>query len=678
MAKFDETNPQRSIMLYIQVAAVFMTKVLVDQIKEVMLPLRHKTVRHRRYHASTGMKYLDPTRRRTFRGQLAEKNKLKREELAAERQRLKKAKKTSKNKAARANNLKKLFRAAAGEITGKRRALKELFRTIATDGVVLAEAELDVLLEENDGINDDYLAVVVQFGYISMFAPAFPFAPVVGFLANLASIKGRATAWCTAVQRPLPTVVPNIGPWLPIMELMSIVAVAVNLALIYKVNESAAWATWFLGAKPAEGRAAYDSSAWTNAADTSGLFNNATAQVASCGAYFSGVTRDDETFAMNKLWILIAAEHIIIAAKLVLAALLPDEPSWVRERVARDEFATSFQARKAFLLDRKAKIDEYHEQKNAAVKVQAATRGRQDRRRVLSIKDRYIDEEQAELEEQQARNRAAQAKLDDTSWMKVGGGGGGYEVGSRLDREHKARYDALQPGSPGARKLAKPVPGSPWYYKDPAAAVQGPFTDTQMRRWLKRGYLPADLPVRHSDWAHDRFRPLGEVREVFSDTKFMGAAWEDDGIMNMRLEQLDAELKRAKAEDAAMEAAAEGRPGSREEFGDLPGGGARSRSPSPPPGSVHSDPRGAGFGPESAPHQPPRISTAELNKRRRAAGYSGRYSPESSFKDLPRMAGRGKGNNIQTVFNENDKEVCIRYKKVMASIYFDGFEEAQR
>ena len=74
-----------------------------------------------------------------------------------------------------------------------------------------------------------------------MFAPAFPLAPVVGFLANLLSIKGRATAWCTAVQRPLPTVVPNIGPWLPIMELMSIVAVAVNLALIYKVNESAAW-----------------------------------------------------------------------------------------------------------------------------------------------------------------------------------------------------------------------------------------------------------------------------------------------------------------------------------------------------------------------------------------------------------------------------------------------------
>ena len=71
------------------------------------------------------------------------------------------------------------------------------------------------------------------------------------------------------------------------------------------------------------------------------------------------------------------------------------------------------------------------------------------------------------------------------------------------------------------------MPGAPWYYKDPAGAVQGPFTDTQMRRWLKRGYLPADLPVRHNDWAHDRFRPLGEVREVFSDTKFMGAAWED-------------------------------------------------------------------------------------------------------------------------------------------------------
>ena len=70
----------------------------------------------------------------------------------------------------------------------------------------------------------------------------------------------------------------------------------------------------------------------------------------------------------------------------------------MRERVARDAYAVSFQARQAFLLDRKSKLDSYNEQKSAAVKVQAAQRGRQDRRNVARLKDRYLDEQQPALE----------------------------------------------------------------------------------------------------------------------------------------------------------------------------------------------------------------------------------------------------------------------------------------
>ena len=62
-----------------------------------------------------------------------------------------------------------------------------------------------------------------------------------------------------------------------------------------------------------------------------------------CGDYFDAAGKAEENYTKQKLWILIAAEHVIIAAKLGLAALIPDEPAWVKQKLARDMYLLKMQ-----------------------------------------------------------------------------------------------------------------------------------------------------------------------------------------------------------------------------------------------------------------------------------------------------------------------------------------------
>ena len=74
-----------------------------------------------------------------------------------------------------------------------------------------------------------------------------------------------------------------------------------------------------------------------------------------CGTYFTDAKDTSEGFVQNKLWLLIGAEHFVIAAKLALAALIPDEPAWVSERVAKEEYREMLRAKHVVMLQRKAR-----------------------------------------------------------------------------------------------------------------------------------------------------------------------------------------------------------------------------------------------------------------------------------------------------------------------------------
>lgn len=62
-------------------------------------------------------------------------------------------------------------------------------------------------------LQDDYLEMLVQFGYVTLFASAFPLASFIAVIANL--VEYRADMWkmTRLVKRPCPSRLNSIGMW---------------------------------------------------------------------------------------------------------------------------------------------------------------------------------------------------------------------------------------------------------------------------------------------------------------------------------------------------------------------------------------------------------------------------------------------------------------------------------
>ena len=79
---------------------------------------------------------------------------------------------------------------------------------------------------------EDYCALVIQFGYVSFFTVAFPLAPLCAMLANILEIRAGAYKLLHVFRRPLAVRATGIGVWLTVLQIMSIIAVLTNCALI--------------------------------------------------------------------------------------------------------------------------------------------------------------------------------------------------------------------------------------------------------------------------------------------------------------------------------------------------------------------------------------------------------------------------------------------------------------
>ena len=79
---------------------------------------------------------------------------------------------------------------------------------------------------------EDYCALIIQFGYVSFFSVAFPLAPLCALLTNILEIRAGAYKLLRVYRRPLAVRSPGIGVWLAVLQVMSVVAVLTNCALI--------------------------------------------------------------------------------------------------------------------------------------------------------------------------------------------------------------------------------------------------------------------------------------------------------------------------------------------------------------------------------------------------------------------------------------------------------------
>ncbi|CAF0827149.1 unnamed protein product [Brachionus calyciflorus] len=96
----------------------------------------------------------------------------------------------------------------------------------------LSQPEVESLMPNYPDTFGDYLEMVMQYGLMVFFAPAFPLAALFTLFNNFIEIRTDAFKMCFLYQRPFGQIVSNIGRWQDVIETFSILGIIVNCGLL--------------------------------------------------------------------------------------------------------------------------------------------------------------------------------------------------------------------------------------------------------------------------------------------------------------------------------------------------------------------------------------------------------------------------------------------------------------
>eukprot|EP00854_Cymbomonas_tetramitiformis_P001394 gene1394-1997_t len=78
---------------------------------------------------------------------------------------------------------------------------------------------------------DDFLEMVIEFGYVTMFASAFPLGAALSLVYNVVEMKSDAIKLSWACQRPPSMRAANIGTWQTVLSTMTVLAAITNVMI---------------------------------------------------------------------------------------------------------------------------------------------------------------------------------------------------------------------------------------------------------------------------------------------------------------------------------------------------------------------------------------------------------------------------------------------------------------
>jgi len=176
------------------------------------------------------------------------------------------------------------------------------------------EAEAVDSDKEEIELFDDYLEMVIQYGYITLFASAFPFAAALSFVSNVIEMKSDGFKMSFLFKRPIVRRVRNIGTWQTVLVVQTWIAVLTNVFLFgFSSEQMLQWFPW--------------------------LFDHISVVV-------DGVSIVEQQLRMGAgryvMGLVFSLEHALLLLGLAITFLIDDVPEWVRVAIARREY---FQAK---------------------------------------------------------------------------------------------------------------------------------------------------------------------------------------------------------------------------------------------------------------------------------------------------------------------------------------------
>uniref|UniRef100_A0A8C2KVE6 Anoctamin n=1 Tax=Cyprinus carpio TaxID=7962 RepID=A0A8C2KVE6_CYPCA len=82
------------------------------------------------------------------------------------------------------------------------------------------------------GLFYEYLEMVIQFGFITLFVASFPLAPLLALFNNILEVRVDAWKFTTQFRRPVAAKARNIGAWEEILNVVAILSVVTNAFIV--------------------------------------------------------------------------------------------------------------------------------------------------------------------------------------------------------------------------------------------------------------------------------------------------------------------------------------------------------------------------------------------------------------------------------------------------------------
>jgi len=176
--------------------------------------------------------------------------------------------------------------------------------------------------------------MVIQYGYVTMFASAFALAPLLAVLNNMIEVRTDAFKIISSYSRPIIKQATGIGHWYAVLEIISIIAVINNCFLI-----GFAFEPLYVLITPL----------------VTSVSNSVTYLIKSNPSISNEIRvlvlaqLDDQRFwktAFAVFAVIAILEHVLFFVKFVIGYIIPDTPGWVTKQIALQAYLQVEQFRK--------------------------------------------------------------------------------------------------------------------------------------------------------------------------------------------------------------------------------------------------------------------------------------------------------------------------------------------
>ncbi|XP_029455582.1 anoctamin-4 [Rhinatrema bivittatum] len=215
------------------------------------------------------------------------------------------------------------------------------------------------------GLFEEYLEMILQFGFTTIFVAAFPLAPLLALLNNIIEIRLDAYKFITQWRRPLASRAKDIGIWYGILEGIGILSVITNAFVIAVTSDFIPRLVYAYKYGPCAGQGQAGEKCmvgYVNASLSVFLvadFENRTDLVSDGHEVYGSPIRycryrdyrapphAQEPYAYTlQFWHVLAArlafiivfEHLVFSIKNLISYLIPDLPKDLRDRMRREKY----------------------------------------------------------------------------------------------------------------------------------------------------------------------------------------------------------------------------------------------------------------------------------------------------------------------------------------------------